>query len=140
MCRSVPQMAVFSTLIRTSLGPGCGTGTSSIQMPLAASRLTSAFMVRDIGGPRYGEKGKTGIIGCRRNHVDDVAPPGQARPGDLPAISHGAGLAAAGLESGLLPAGNTSMRMRPLSLSVFAALLAAPLAHAAEGMWVPQQL
>ena len=32
------------------------------------------------------------------------------------------------------------MRMRPLSLSVFAALLAAPLAHAAEGMWVPQQL
>src|SRR5690606_16579722 len=49
-------------------------------------------------------------------------------------------LAAAGLESGLLPAGNTSMRMRPLSLSVFAALLAAPLAHAAEGMWVPQQL
>ncbi|ADV28097.1 Peptidase S46 [Pseudoxanthomonas suwonensis 11-1] len=32
------------------------------------------------------------------------------------------------------------MRLRHLSLSVLAALVAAPLAHAAEGMWVPQQL
>ncbi|RRN56544.1 S46 family peptidase [Pseudoxanthomonas sp. SGNA-20] len=32
------------------------------------------------------------------------------------------------------------MRLRTLSLSVFAALLGAPLAHAVEGMWVPQQL
>src|SRR6476646_2000359 len=45
MCRSVPQIAVFSSLIRTSFGPGAGTGTSSIQMPLAASRLTSAFII-----------------------------------------------------------------------------------------------
>ena len=45
MCRSVPQMAVFSTLISTSLGPGLGTGTSSSQMPLLASRLTSAFIL-----------------------------------------------------------------------------------------------
>src|SRR5690606_39510551 len=45
MWRSVPQMAVFSRRIRTSFGPGSGTGTSSIQMPLASSRLTSAFMV-----------------------------------------------------------------------------------------------
>src|SRR5690606_6538365 len=49
MCRSVPQIAVFSTLIRTSFGPGTGTGTSSIHRPLAVSRLTSAFMVADIG-------------------------------------------------------------------------------------------
>ena len=32
------------------------------------------------------------------------------------------------------------MRLRHLSLSVLVALVAAPLAHAAEGMWVPQQL
>src|SRR6185437_13945058 len=45
MCRSVPQIAVFSTLISTSLAPASGTATSSIQMPLAASRLTSAFII-----------------------------------------------------------------------------------------------
>jgi len=45
MCRSVPQIAVFSSLIRTSFAPGEGTGTCSIQMPLAASRFTSAFIV-----------------------------------------------------------------------------------------------
>ena len=32
------------------------------------------------------------------------------------------------------------MRLRPLTASVFLALLGVPLAHAAEGMWVPQQL
>jgi hypothetical protein len=41
----VPQIAVFSSLIRTWLGPGVGTGTSSIQMPLVASRFTSARIV-----------------------------------------------------------------------------------------------
>src|SRR4249919_3030249 len=51
MCRSVPQIAVFSSLIRTSFGPGAGTGTCSIQMPLVASRLTSAFIVCDMGLP-----------------------------------------------------------------------------------------
>src|SRR5690349_17536384 len=55
MCRSVPQIAVFSTLISTSFGPGTGTGTSSIQMPLPGSRLTSAFIVRDIFGPPWGK-------------------------------------------------------------------------------------
>src|SRR5690348_2225576 len=45
MCRSVPQIAVFSSLISTSLGPISGTCTSSSQMPLAASRLTSAFII-----------------------------------------------------------------------------------------------
>jgi hypothetical protein len=39
MCRSVPQIAVFSSLISTSLGPGTGTGTCSIQMPLPALAL-----------------------------------------------------------------------------------------------------
>ena len=45
MCRSVPQIAVFSSLTSTSFGPGAGTGTCSIQMPLPVSRLTSAFIV-----------------------------------------------------------------------------------------------
>ena len=45
MCRSVPQIAVFSSLISTSFGPGVGTGTCSIQMPLPASRFTSAFII-----------------------------------------------------------------------------------------------
>src|SRR6185503_8603831 len=45
MCKSVPQIAVFSSLISTSFGPISGTGTCSIQMPLAASRLTSAFII-----------------------------------------------------------------------------------------------
>jgi hypothetical protein len=45
MCRSVPQIAVFSSLTSTSFGPISGSGTCSIQMPLAASRLTSAFIV-----------------------------------------------------------------------------------------------
>src|SRR5207342_2372345 len=53
MCRSVPQIAVFSSLIRTSFGPGAGTGTCSIQMPLVASRLTSAFIVCDMGLPAW---------------------------------------------------------------------------------------
>src|SRR5690606_12997321 len=48
MCRSVPQIAVFSTLISTSFGPGAGTGRSCIQMPFPGSRLTSALIVRDI--------------------------------------------------------------------------------------------
>src|SRR5579875_1203234 len=45
MCRSVPQIAVFSTSISTSLWPYSGTGTSPIQMPLAASRLISALII-----------------------------------------------------------------------------------------------
>src|SRR5690606_26211219 len=55
MCRSVPQMAVFSTLTRTSLGPGTGTGTSCIQMPLPGSRLTCAFIVEAIRRSRLGK-------------------------------------------------------------------------------------
>src|SRR5436190_8738280 len=45
MCRSVPQIAVLISLISTSFGPISGTGTCSIQMPLAGSRLTSAFII-----------------------------------------------------------------------------------------------
>src|SRR5690606_24549862 len=57
MCRSVPQMAVFSSLISTSFGPGVGTGTSSSQMPLVASRLTSAFIICAIAAELTGERG-----------------------------------------------------------------------------------
>src|SRR5688500_6565911 len=45
MCRSVPQIAVFSSLTSTSFGPISGTGTCSIQIPCAASRLTRAFII-----------------------------------------------------------------------------------------------
>jgi hypothetical protein len=38
-------MAVFSTLINTSLVPALGFATSSIQMPLAESRFTNARIV-----------------------------------------------------------------------------------------------
>src|SRR3546814_15770376 len=55
MCRSVPQIAVFSTLTRTSFGPGVGTGTSCIQMPLPGSRLTRAFIVADIRDSTIGK-------------------------------------------------------------------------------------
>jgi hypothetical protein len=41
----VPQIAVFSSLIRTSFGPGLGMGTCSIQMPFSAWRFTSAFII-----------------------------------------------------------------------------------------------
>src|SRR6185437_7754020 len=51
MCRSVPQIAVFSTSISTSLWPYSGTGTSAIQMPLAASRLTSALIMFGMSVP-----------------------------------------------------------------------------------------
>src|SRR3954468_16726332 len=48
MCTSVPQIAVFLTLISTSFGPISGTGTSSIQMPGSALAFTSAFIMFDI--------------------------------------------------------------------------------------------
>src|SRR5262249_7201618 len=44
MCRSVPQMPVRSTLMRTSLTPISGRGASSSHRPGSALRLTSAFM------------------------------------------------------------------------------------------------
>src|SRR5690606_25376213 len=68
---------------------------------------------------------------------------GSRRPGRTvgPARSHGAEGPVAGLESRIPFGWNfLPMRLRPLSLSVFAALVGLPLAHAAEGMWVPQQL
>src|SRR4249919_61148 len=61
MCRSVPQIAVFSSLISTSLEPGLGTGTCSIQMPLPASRLTSAFIVCAMASSQ-GREWETAII------------------------------------------------------------------------------
>src|SRR6186713_249865 len=44
MCMSVPQMAVLAISISTSLGPTFGSGTSSNQMPGAASFFTNAFI------------------------------------------------------------------------------------------------
>ncbi len=90
MCRSVPQMAVFSSLISTSLGPGVGTGTCSSQMPLFASRLTSAFIVCAIWRNLLSES-KPAIIGvaacmpCGGAGMDVMPPwihggPGPIRP------------------------------------------------------------
>ena len=55
MCRSVPQMAVLSPLISTSLVRTSGTGTCSIQIPGCGARLTSAFIVLMASplGPRF---------------------------------------------------------------------------------------
>src|ERR1041385_3975005 len=47
MCRSVPQMPVRWTRMRTSLMPTVGFGTSSSQRPGLALFLTSAFMSLD---------------------------------------------------------------------------------------------
>src|SRR5947209_15377343 len=44
MCRSVPQMPVFSTRISTSLMPMGGLGTSCRERPGLDSAFTSAFM------------------------------------------------------------------------------------------------
>ena len=44
ICRSVPQMPVTSTRIRTSLMPNSGTGTSSSQRPGSGRLFTSAFI------------------------------------------------------------------------------------------------
>ena len=51
MCTSVPQMALFVTLISTSFGPGSGTGTSCIQRPGSGRAFTSAsisFFMRSL--------------------------------------------------------------------------------------------
>src|SRR5262249_50617491 len=45
MCKSVPQMPVFSTRMRTSLMPIWGTGASRRARPGFASALTKAFIV-----------------------------------------------------------------------------------------------
>lgn len=44
----MPQIADFLTLIRTSLGPTSGTGTSAIQIPGSAFAFTSARIMFDI--------------------------------------------------------------------------------------------
>jgi hypothetical protein len=49
MCTSVPQIALFATLISTSFGPGSGTGTASIQSPGSGRAFTSARIVALIG-------------------------------------------------------------------------------------------
>src|ERR1022692_2769233 len=43
MCRSVPQIPVFSTRILTSLMPIAGSGMSSIHSPRSALLFTNAF-------------------------------------------------------------------------------------------------
>src|SRR5690606_17303097 len=138
MCRSVPQIAVFSSLIRTSFGPGRGTGTSSIQMPLAASRLTSAFMVR-------------GICGVWRA-VDDMEWPGgpcgtaivPSGPGAGRAVTPGICLPhpAVSMVRGLPrhpPDQESHVPIRLLSAALAAALLSTA-ASADEGMWEPRQM
>ena len=45
MCKSVPQMPVFSTRILTSVGPGVGSAHSIISRPGAADGLNSARIV-----------------------------------------------------------------------------------------------
>src|SRR5476649_2338333 len=55
MCTSVPQIEVFSTLIRTSLEPGSGTGTSVSSSPSPARTLEIARIVLAlIGIPKGG--------------------------------------------------------------------------------------
>src|ERR1039458_6402610 len=44
MCRSVPQIPVFSTRILTSLMPIAGSGMSSIHSPRSALLFTNAFI------------------------------------------------------------------------------------------------
>src|SRR5690606_17773373 len=139
MCRSVPQMAVFSTRIRTSFGPGCGTGTSSIHMPLAASRLTSAFMVEGVCGDWLAVDDMDGP--GRRTKMCDctVRPPaGPRRDGrHLPpprphAYGHGVCLPPSGIQG-------VPVSLRPLPAALAIALLSTT-AHADEGMWMPSQL
>src|SRR3954463_8224267 len=48
MWRSVPQMPVRSTRMRTSLMPIFGSGTSSSKRPVSAFLFTSAFMIQAI--------------------------------------------------------------------------------------------
>ncbi len=45
MCTSVPQIADFFTLIKTSFGPTSGTGTRSIHKPISGFDFTSAFIM-----------------------------------------------------------------------------------------------
>src|SRR5690606_24787506 len=121
MCRSVPQIAVFSTRISTSLGPGTGTGTCSIHRPFAASRLTSAFMVADIADAVRGK-------GVHYRLQEKRTP------------RRGGAARRRGIQSGAPFRWNRCMRLSLPSLSAAVLLAALPLAHAAEGMWVPQQL
>src|SRR5690606_37679418 len=136
MCRSVPQIAVFSSLISTSLAPGTGTGTCSIQMPLVASRLTSAFIIRPIAVPVASWK-EGAIIrpapgpagGCSRRFRPSMALDAVMAAGSMSRI-----------HSGLSLFRTPYMYRRPLTIAFTIAAAAAGAVHAAEGMWVPQQL
>src|SRR5690606_23985332 len=97
MWRSVPQMAVFSTFTRTSLGPGTGTGTSCIQMPLPGSRLTSAFIIAGIRRSTVGEGPQLYARGYTRRIVQPGATPMRLTPKTLAfALAACAGPALAG--------------------------------------------
>src|SRR5690606_14091000 len=102
-------------------------------------RLHGTGLRRDLGG----REGKARIIGCQRNHGAGGARAG----GGHPRVVRGTcqkSWALPGRAGARIPVpfgwNQMPMRLRTLSLSVFAALLGAPLAHAVEGMWVPQQL
>src|SRR5690606_12500337 len=123
MCRSVPQIAVFSSFTRTSFGPGDGTGTCSIQMPLPGSRLTSAFIIVCVIGAALDADG----IRAWRGSSARIIPAGAAWTGWR-----------ARLEA--LPIRDPTMRLSVLAATLSLAAVASPSLHASEGMWVPQQL
>src|SRR5512132_845453 len=51
MWRSVPQIPVFRTWMRTSFGPTSGTGTSWSESPGSGRAFTSAFMRPSVRTP-----------------------------------------------------------------------------------------
>ena len=57
MCTSVPQMDVFLILMRTSLGPGAGTGTCTKSRPTPGLSLESAFIMRELMRTSVGARG-----------------------------------------------------------------------------------
>src|SRR5688500_17930124 len=135
MCRSVPQIAVFSSLIRTSFGPGAGTGTSSIQMPLVASRLTSAFIICDMGFACLACLIWRTAQGAARR--DEIIRPGPCRLRCRVCPQKGLGLSSRLLFRQSFPMPTIRLRLLALSLSL---PLVGSSAHANEGMWMPSQL
>ncbi len=124
----MPQIAVFSSLISTSFGPGTGTGTSSIQIPLAASRFTRARIVC-AGRGRVTVSDMLGACDARRAMECELygrapeTPVGLRRP---PRCRYGR-----------RPLHGNPMRRRLLATAL--SLSIAPVV-ASEGMWMPSQL
>src|SRR6478752_4688431 len=64
-CRSVWQTPLVRTLSRTSPGPGCGTGMSSMTRGRPNARTTAAFM----RGLRYGDESAM-VVRARGHGLD----------------------------------------------------------------------